>query len=34
MPNYNGSNLEEIAFLIGNKKEEQFQLVLDRIEAK
>lgn len=34
MPNYNGSHLEEIAFLIGNKKEEQFQLVLDRIEAK
>ena len=34
MPNYNGFNLEEIAFLIGNKKEEQFQLVVDRIEAK
>ena len=34
IPNYDGSNLEEIAFLIGNKKEENFQLLLDRIEVK
>lgn len=33
MPNYDGSNLEEIAFLIGNKKEENFQLLIDRIEV-
>lgn len=26
LPNYNGERLEEIAFLIGNKKEEQFRL--------
>ncbi|MFE3867159.1 CIA30 family protein [Flavobacterium sp. LS2P90] len=32
MPNYDGSNLAEIAFLIGNKKEEHFQLLIDRIE--
>ena len=34
IPNYDGSNLEEIAFLIGNKKEENFQLLIDRIEVK
>lgn len=34
LPNYDGSNLEEIAFLIGNKKEEAFQLLIDRIEVK
>ena len=34
IPNYDGSNLEEIAFLIGNKKEENFQLLLDRTEVK
>lgn len=33
MPNYDGSNLEEIAFLIGNKKEEAFQLLIARIEV-
>ncbi|MFE3848569.1 CIA30 family protein [Flavobacterium sp. LB3P45] len=33
LPNYDGSNLEEIAFLIGNKKEENFQLLIDRIEV-
>ncbi len=32
--NYNGSNLEEIAFLIGNKKGENFQLLIDKIELK
>lgn len=34
LPNYDGSNLEEIAFLIGNKKEEAFQLLIDYIEVK
>ena len=34
LPNYNGSNLEEIAFLIGNKQEEPFRLLIDRIEVK
>ena len=33
-PNYDGSNLEEIAFLIGNKKEETFRLLIDSIEIK
>lgn len=32
--NYDGNNLEEIAFLIGNKKAENFELLLDRIEVK
>ncbi|MDI5894663.1 CIA30 family protein [Flavobacterium algoritolerans] len=34
LPNYDGSNLEEITFLIGNKKEESFQLLIDGIEIK
>ena len=34
LPNYDGSNLEEIAFLIGNKQEEPFQLLIDSIEVK
>lgn len=34
LPNYDGFNLEEIAFLIGNKKGEQFQLLIDTIEVK
>ena len=33
-PNYDGFKLEEIAFLIGNKIEESFQLLIDRIEVK
>lgn len=33
-PNYDGSNLEEITFLIGNKKEETFRLLIDSIEVK
>lgn len=32
MPNYPAQVLEEIAFLIGNKKAETFQLELDKIE--
>ena len=34
IPNYDGSRLEEIAFLIGNKKGENFQLFIDTIEVK
>lgn len=32
--NYDGSSLVEIAFLIGNKKNEGFQLMIDKIEVK
>jgi hypothetical protein len=31
MPNFNGAQIEEIAFLIGNKKEESFELLIDAI---
>jgi len=31
-PNFSGDYIEEIAFLIGNKKEEKFQLLIDKIE--
>lgn len=34
LPNYDGNNLEEVAFLIGNKKAESFELLLDKIEVK
>lgn len=34
IPNYNGSKIEEIAFLIGNKKAESFELLIDKIEVK
>lgn len=34
IPNYDGSNLEEIAFLIGNKKRETFELIIETIEVK
>ena len=34
LPNYDGSNLEEITFLIGNKKEETFRFQIDSIEIK
>lgn len=34
LPNYDGSNLEEIAFLIGNKKREHFELLIDQILIK
>ena len=33
-PNFDGSQMEEIAFLIGNKKEESFELLIDKIELK
>ncbi|WP_426429742.1 CIA30 family protein [Winogradskyella sp. HB-48] len=31
IPNFKGDKMEEIAFLIGNKKEESFKLVIDSI---
>jgi hypothetical protein len=34
IPNYDGTNLEEIAFLVGNKKNETFELIIDKIEVK
>ncbi|MFD0836886.1 CIA30 family protein [Mariniflexile aquimaris] len=34
MPNYEGNHMEQIAFLIGNKKEESFTLVIDSIVLK
>jgi len=33
IPNYDGTSLEEIAFLVGNKKNETFQLLIDKIEV-
>ncbi len=33
-PNFSEESIEEVAFLIANKKEEQFKLLLDRIELK
>jgi hypothetical protein len=34
IPNYDGTSLEEIAFLAGNKKNETFELMIDKIEVK
>nr|WP_315150511.1 CIA30 family protein [uncultured Flavobacterium sp.] len=34
IPYYDGTSLEEIAFLVGNKKNETFQLLIDKIEVK
>lgn len=34
MPNFSEDSIEEIVFLFGNKKEESFQLLLDKIELK
>lgn len=31
MPNFSGKELEEIGFLIGNKQQEKFELILDAI---
>ncbi|XLS28159.1 CIA30 family protein [Flavobacteriaceae bacterium M23B6Z8] len=31
MPNYEGKQLEELAFLIGNKKPQNFKLLIDKI---
>jgi len=33
-PNFAKDNIQEIAFLIGNKSEEQFRLLIDTIELK
>jgi hypothetical protein len=32
MPNFTGDSFEEIVFLVGNKKNESFKLILDRID--
>ena len=34
LSNFSGEQLEEVAFLIGNKKKEKFKLLLDKIELK
>lgn len=34
MPNFSGDSFEEIRFLIGNKKKENFKLLIDRIELR
>ena len=34
LPNYDGQSLEEIAFLIGNKRNENFELLIDKIEVE
>lgn len=34
LPNFESDSFEEIVFLIGNKKNESFQLVLDKIELE
>jgi|TARA_B110000259_G_C13933402_1_gene369835 hypothetical protein len=34
LPNFQNDQLEEIAFLIGNKKNEDFKLLIDKIELK
>ena len=32
--NFSDDKIQEIAFLIGNKKEENFQLLIDKIDLK
>jgi len=34
IPNYDGTSLSEVAFLIGNKENESFQLMIDKIDIK
>ncbi|MGB5320860.1 CIA30 family protein [Lutimonas sp.] len=34
LPNFNGTKIEEIAFLIGNKRDESFELQISNIQAK
>jgi len=34
IPNFEGNQMEEIAFLFGNKKEENFKLLIDNISLK
>jgi hypothetical protein len=31
-PNFNHNSIEEVVFLIGNKRNEEFQLLIDKIE--
>ena len=33
-PNFSNKNIEQIVFLIGNKKDESFKLLIDKIEFK
>jgi hypothetical protein len=33
-PNFSHDNIEEIVFLIGNKKNERFELIIDKIALK
>ena len=34
LPNFSEEGIEEVAFLIGNKRKEKFKLLLDKIELK
>ncbi len=34
MPNFSGDKIEQVAFLIGNKKEQDFKLLIDKIELQ
>ena len=34
LPNFDKKNIEELAFLISNKKEERFQLLIDKIQLQ
>ena len=34
IPNFAGNSIEEIVFLIGNKKKESFNLILDKIKIE
>lgn len=34
LPNFSGEQMEQIAFLIGNKKEQKFKLLIDKITLK
>ncbi|WGK63930.1 CIA30 family protein [Croceiramulus getboli] len=34
LPNFNGDQIEQIVFLIGNKKEQDFTLLIDRLELR
>lgn len=34
LPNYQGEYMEEVRFLIGNKKSENFRLLIDKIELR
>jgi hypothetical protein len=34
LPNFSGESIEEVTFLIGNKKKEEFKLLIDNIELR